>query len=171
MPNEMNWLLPGRLALTSRPGYPDRPGVEGYAEAYRRDVATRIGSGIRVLWSFLTDQDMTRYDLGGLEAELASHGVTLRRSPITDFHPPTLPQVAAFVAQLDRDLAAGPVALSCSAGLGRTGTMASCYLVSQGETAAAAIIRVRQARPGSLDTTDQEDLVAEYAQSRQHASG
>ena len=162
----LDWLVPGQLLLTSRPGYPDEPYDEGYGERYRRHLTGVVATGVRVLWSFLDDQDLARYGLVGLEADLAAHGVVLRRCPIHDFGEPTLEQADAFVSQLDRDLAGGPVALSCSAGKGRTGTMAACYLVSQGQTARAAIIEVRRVRPGTIETQGQAELVAEFARTR-----
>jgi atypical dual specificity phosphatase len=57
------------------------------------------------------------------------------------------------------------VAVHCGGGLGRTGTLLACYLVSaEGLPADAAIARVRAARPGSVETEDQEQAVRRYAE-------
>ena len=57
-------------------------------------------------------------------------------------------------------LAAGDnVVMHCWAGLGRTGTVAARLLVECGMEPAAAILRVRDARPGAIQTRKQEKYV------------
>ena len=58
------------------------------------------------------------------------------------------------------------VAVHCGAGLGRTGVVLACYFVHKGLTAQNAIGRVRRLRPGSIETDEQADAIAEFA--RQH---
>jgi len=43
----------------------------------------------------------------------------------------------------------------CGAGLGRTGTVLACYLISRGLCAEHAIDRVRDARPGAIEAINQ----------------
>jgi atypical dual specificity phosphatase len=65
-----------------------------------------------------------------------------------------------FVAVVEDSVAAGnPVGVHCTAGLGRSGTMAAAYLVAEGASADEAIATVRQLRPGSIETSAQEDAV------------
>ena len=54
--------------------------------------------------------------------------------------------------------------LHCDAGLGRTGTVLAAYLVSRGESASAALEKVRAMRPGSVETPDQEQVITKYAE-------
>ena len=55
----------------------------------------------------------------------------------------------------------------CHAGMGRTGTMLSCYLVADGADPRRAIIDVRKRRPGSIETYHQEDSIYAYYQALQ----
>lgn len=57
------------------------------------------------------------------------------------------------------------VSVHCFRGIGRTGTMIACYFVKyEGMTAENAIQKIRQLRPGSIETKDQEDLVTDFYQ-------
>ncbi len=67
--------------------------------------------------------------------------------------------VAMISSCLDRHM---PVAVHCMAGLGRTGTILACYLVGMEMPANNAIIAIREWRPGSIETLEQEAVVYEY---------
>ena len=54
------------------------------------------------------------------------------------------------------------VLIHCHAGLGRTGLLAATFLVSMGLTANSAIKTIRETRPGSIETTEQERYVKEW---------
>ncbi len=85
--------------------------------------------------------------------------------PVPDFTPPTMEQTRRMVAFIDEQTAAGkPVAVSCYAGVGRTGTVLACYLVHRGAAPQDAVRRVRELRPGSIQTREQEAAVNQYAE-------
>ena len=97
-------------------------------------------------------------------AELGVQELRYLHLPIADMAAPSAADVRRFVEFVDRASEDGlATAVHCRAGLGRTGTLLSCYLVSQGYEAEQALEEVRARRPGSVETDSQEEAVREYA--------
>ena len=90
-------------------------------------------------------------------------GLTQVHLPVAAFSAPEQQQLAAGVEALERAIASGGAALvHCRYGIGRTGTLIACWYVSRGLDAAAAIARVREARPGSVETHGQVEAVRAF---------
>jgi atypical dual specificity phosphatase len=91
-------------------------------------------------------------------------GLMLVHIPILDFTAPTQDDfknaVEAIRKAKDSSLGA---AVHCAAGMGRTGTILAGWFVAEGMTSTEAIKHVRQLRPGSIETPDQEEAVHLYA--------
>ena len=146
MQHEFSWVIENQLA-----GMP-RPGTDAAVED---DIAFLERQGIGLLVS-LTE------DVPGASA-LADRGIESLHIPVHDLQPPTQQQILRFVESVSSTIAAGGrVGVHCTAGMGRTGTMLAAYLVSQGGTAEAAIARIRDLRPGSIETTEQEEAIQAY---------
>lgn len=149
MPGNFSYVIPGRLAGCAEPGrFSD----------LRSDLSGLSRQGIGAVVS-LTERAL---DAGALR----DFGFRSLHLPVPDFTAPTRGQIDEFVAFVnycqDDDIA---VVVHCGAGMGRTGTMLACYLVSTGASAADAIRNVRSARPGSIETADQERCVADFQKS------
>jgi atypical dual specificity phosphatase len=91
--------------------------------------------------------------------------------PVEDFHAPTQAQIEQAISFIDAHRDAGePVAISCGAGCGRTGTILASYLVARGYSARDALTEVISKRPCSAEilerTPAQEDAIRRFARRR-----
>ena len=103
-------------------------------------------------------------------AWLKEHGIRELHLPVPDFTPPTPEQIDQAIAAIDEVIESGrKVAVHCVAGLGRTGTVLACYLVSKGDDPDQAIDRIRALRPGSIETQGQVRAIHAYAEMLRNA--
>ena len=87
--------------------------------------------------------------------------------PIGDMRAPAQDQIDQCLAVIEkaRESKMG-VNVHCLYGKGRTGTILAAYFISKGMPVDLAVEHVRNLRPGSIETTRQEDALREFARRR-----
>lgn len=99
--------------------------------------------------------------------ELAACGLTESHVPVPDLAAPTQSQLATALGAIRAAVSAGErVAVHCGGGLGRSGTVAACYLVELGQDWRTAVSQVRALRPGAIETPAQLASVAAHEDQR-----
>jgi atypical dual specificity phosphatase len=135
----------------------DRPRLAALAQPESAaDLAWLRRQGIEVLVS-LTEEPLPRHWVN--EAGLMSVNV-----PVPDMEAPTERQFDRILDTVRKANSSGMgVAIHCTAGLGRTGTVLAAYFVAGGLSPRAALDKVRELRPGSVETLEQERAVERFA--------
>ncbi|TPG49532.1 phosphatase [Roseomonas nepalensis] len=151
----------GTLGITFCPGKWQATAATG---AWARDLEADVGAiaewGASRVVTLVTAAELRALRVPGLGEAVAARGMAWRHLPIEDFSVPTPAWEAAWAAErgalhaaLDRGEA---VLVHCKGGLGRAGLVASRILVERGAAPREAIAAVRAARPGAVETAEQE---------------
>lgn len=126
------------------------PGRDGDLAA---DVAALAAWCPDLVVSLTEGTELARHGAAGLPATLAARGIGWRHLPVADFGVPAgalpLDDLALLLA------GGGRIALHCLGGCGRSGMLALRLMVVAGEDPAAALARLRAARPCAIETAAQ----------------
>ena len=143
MPRNFSWLIQDEIAGMALP------------LSLVADMEFLKDSGIEAIVS-LTEMPLHK-------TLIEEFGFEYKHIPVVDFASPTQDQIDAFVSFVNNLIEARKkIVVHCDAGIGRTGTMLACFLVSKGYSAKDAISEVRLKRPGSVETFEQEETVLKY---------
>jgi protein-tyrosine phosphatase len=160
----VDWIEPeltgtGRLGITLCPGRRDRGRDLG------TDLAQLRADGATRLLCLLTDSELNWAGAPDLGPRAQAADLTYRRLPIPDQGTPDIADAIDLVEWCREGTERGEtVVVTCMGGLGRSGTVAACFLAAAGMSAGAAIAAVRAARgPRALETVAQEDFVVRFA--------
>ena len=153
------WVTPGELAGMPMPFInPERRLNSGGAlNAYDDELPELYSAGIRAVVGLL--------NIPSDAAVFETAGFAFLCLPVPDGGPPTLEQATEFVRFVNEQRQVQrPVAVHCEAGLGRTGTMLAVYLIAQGDSAEAAIRRIREVEKGAVETSRQIQFLEQFEQ-------
>jgi protein-tyrosine phosphatase len=164
------WLEPGRLLAGEYPGHWDE-------ETARQRLRNLLAAEITFFLDLTTPEDgLERYEpLLREEARAMGKDVVYRAMPLRDMSvPDTREPMRAILDLIDAALADGHrVYFHCWGGIGRTGTVAGCYLVRHGSSGPAALVRLaehwrtvakRGRYPETPQTLEQRKWVAEWTE-------
>lgn len=140
-PTNFSWLLEGRLAGSGMPTSFEE--INWVRKQGVKSIITMTERGLPDSW------------VDGLE---------YLHIPTEDLSAPDIDKIDAAVDFIhERIKNEDPVMVHCAAGIGRTGTILASYLVKyQNLTAKDAIAKIRQERPGSIQSESQEIAVTFY---------
>lgn len=160
-------LLPegnGRVGITFCPGKCDLQAHDG---RWTRDLPLDLGTlrawGANALVTLLEDHEFDLLHVRELGDMAEAAGLEWHHLPIPDMAAPGWHFERRWLysgTRLRRLLRrGGRVVIHCRAGLGRTGAVAARLLVELGVPPSEAVSQVRKARPGAIQTTEQEQHV------------
>jgi protein-tyrosine phosphatase len=150
---------PGRLGLTLLPGRRD------YHRSLTADIAVLGAEGVNKVVCLLTENEFEEYGVEGLLAAYRAANLEVVHVPMRDQGVCSRSEMQTLVESLQQDMALGKrVLVHCVGGLGRSGTVAACYLRNRhGYSAEEALALVRQVRsPRAVESTVQEAFVASF---------
>lgn len=160
--------VPGTTALMALIPCPGRQhtlmSLAGVSGTGAQDELRRLaGWGAHGMLTLMASGELQALGLGALGDEAREAGLRWWHMPITDFSAPGRHFESAWRQHgediLTRLLAGQHLAIHCLAGLGRTGTVAARILIELGESPEDAIRRVRQGRPGTIQSDEQLNYI------------
>jgi protein-tyrosine phosphatase len=157
---ELHWVdgpWPGKLALAARPRGGDW--LEDEMTSWHR-------AGVDAVVSLLTAEEELDLDLTNEESEAKMLGMAFVSFPIPDREIPRQDDgLGAALEEMDSLLTSGRnVVVHCRQGIGRTGLVAACLLVSKGESPESAVEKLSVARGVPVpETAEQRHWIDHYA--------
>lgn len=132
----------------------------------KMNLKTGDGLACTPSFSLLTPEEERDLDLLHEERVTKEHDMAFTSFPIPDRQvPDSETKLAKVLERVDKELASGKnVVLHCRQGIGRSGLVAACLLVTKGLDAGAAIKRLSTARGTPVpETAEQRRWIGHYA--------
>ncbi|NKC16108.1 MAG: phosphatase [Gammaproteobacteria bacterium] len=148
----------GRIAMVPAPG--------NTGNCANSDLHALTTWGATILVTLVESHELAMLGLSHLEQRAQEAGLRWHHLPIRNMSTPTAQWLATWRSLSPRLHEAlkqeNSIAIHCWAGLGRTGLVSAMLLMEGGYSATRAIAQVRQARPGTIETQEQEQFVRRY---------
>ena len=144
------------------------PSLYGFTweRSTKHDVRQIMAWGAASVLTLMEDDELAALGVDHLQACVKSMGMQWHFAPIRDLSAPGKEFEQAWTATgttIRRQLAEGKkILVHCRGGLGRTGMIVARILMDFGLSTQEAITRVRQIRPGAIQTREQEEHLEEY---------
>lgn len=144
---------------SGRIGISRLPGRTGELEA---DLGRAFREGASLVLSMTPASEMAAKGAGDLPRAAAQLGMAWRHFPIIDYGAPQDDSSWRLLSEeLHRRLDTGAnLLLHCAGGKGRSGMIAARLIAERGLSPQAAMALVRTARPGAIETAEQEAWIA-----------
>ena len=159
--------IPGSAGLIGMTFCPGKKQPAAMTGAWNRDIdkdlATIRAWGASVLISLIEAHEFVELQVPELPRVCRRYDLVWHGLPMVDGSIPGVrwenrwKEVEPSLYQTLR--AGGRIVIHCKGGLGRTGLLAARILVEFGMSPSEAIKQVRQARPGAIETVEQETYV------------
>ncbi len=159
--------LNGMIGMTFCPGKRGQGLYSGYWDRdLTKDLDSIIAWSTDALISLMEDHEFDQWNVSDFKAQVQQSSLTWFHLPIVDASVPCNQFESAWASAGNeiRGILArgGKVVLHCRGGLGRTGLLAARILIEFGLEPNEAIDLVRGARPGAIETKEQERHVYAY---------
>lgn len=159
--------LPGQLGMTIAPGKRHQGMHAIWCRDLEKDLQRlRDHYHTDLLISLIEPHEFGFLQIPDLIERARSHGMRPRRFPIPDFSTPaSMSELQHLVTLILEAVQQGQtVVVHCRGGLGRSGLVVASCLVALGYSPDDAFSQVRAARPGSVETEEQEAFVHQFAE-------